>query len=99
MALLQGLSPLPCNSSFADLAEQVIARTTFVFKSGTCRVKFVVDQYSVVSIKACERSRRSRDSPLRMIILHSKQLIPKQRKKYLSNGENLTELAAFLCQK
>ena len=98
MALLQGLSSLSCNSTFAHLADQVFSRATFAFKSGSSRIDFVVDQYPAISIKACERSRRLRSGSLRTAILHSKQSVPKQWKKYLSNGENKTELAIFLCQ-
>ena len=53
---------------------------------------------ATVSIKNCERARRSRYGCFRTTILRSDQPIPRQWNKYLSNGDNKVELAVFLCK-
>ena len=98
MAVLQALPSFPCNSTFACVAERVFSLATIPFQSGSHRVDFVVDQYPAVSIKNCERARRSRYGCVRTTILRSDQPIPRQWNKYLSNGDNKVELAVFLCK-
>lgn len=96
MAVLQALPVLPHGSSFSDLAGEIFLRVTSAFGKGCQRIDFVVDQYPEVSIKGCERQRRARSGSVRTTILNSQQQLPRQWKKYLSNGKNKGELATFL---
>ena len=94
MAVLQSLvSP---KGSFADVAKLVFNITTAAFQMGAQRIDFVVDQYPQVSIKTCERNRRSQQGVLKVLINHRDQPCPLQWKKYLSLDENKVALVSFL---
>jgi hypothetical protein len=79
------------------------AESTFLYlvnlahKWGASRIDFVADRYPQQSIKNAERSKRATQGVQKIHILRKEQNLPKQWKKYLSDGENKESLVAFLC--
>lgn len=75
MAVLQSIPAMSRGSTFADLAFVTqFAQVTSPFKADCPRVDFVTDQYPTVSIKGCERARRSQGGVLRINILQPSSL-------------------------
>ena len=68
---------------FGDLSDYVLKRITF---NGSALIFFITDQYWKVSIKSCERTKRSRSGSIRITAMRLEEKLPKQQKKYLSLG-------------
>ena len=104
MALIQGMNAV--SGTFSDFARSVFSR---LLSSGgkaasvseaPQRIDFVCDQYFDHSIKNAERRRQAQavcSEPLRMMILRPDQETPRQWKRYLSDGQNKTDLLTFEC--
>ena len=66
-----------------DLSDYVLKRITF---NGSALTFFITDQYWKVSVKSCERTKRSRSGSIRITAMRFEEKLPKQQKKYLSLG-------------
>lgn len=93
MAILQSLKPIP--DTFEEPAITVFHRTV-PRTSLARRIDFITDRYPEVSRKNLEMEKRSNEGVVKIKIIGSSQKCPKQWKKYLSSGENKSELAQFL---
>lgn len=93
MAVLQSLKQVP--ETFEELALAVFHHAV-PKRSIARRVDFVTDRYPEISIKHLERSKRASEGVVKVKITGSAQKCPKQWKKYLSSGENKSELCKFL---
>ena len=60
------------------------------------RIDFVGDRYPAHRIKNLEREKRGEGGSFRMKIFGEQQRVPRQWKKFLSNGENKAELTNFI---
>jgi len=91
MAVLHLLKQVP--ETFQELALDVFhhARTSLAR-----RIDFVTDRYPEISIKHLERRKRANEGVVRVKITGSAQKCPRQWKKYLSSGDNKSELSRFL---
>lgn len=93
MAILQSLKQV--RETFEELALAVfhhaVPRTSLAR-----RVDFVTDRYPEVSVKHLERAKRASEGVFKVEISGSSQTCPKQWKKYLSSGDNKSELSRFL---
>ena len=87
MVLLQSLTALP--STFAELADKVLRCLP-----ASTRVDFVTDTYRSDSIKMMERIRRGQSETFLLSGPNTK--VPRDWKKFLSNGENKNQLIEFL---
>ncbi|KAK3745436.1 hypothetical protein QZH41_005085 [Actinostola sp. cb2023] len=88
-ALLQAMVAIP--STFGDLADSVFEQLPKVH-----RVDFVTDSYHPLSIKEVERSRRGTSAP--HLVRGPLTKVPRDWKKFLSNGENKRRLSNFLLE-
>ena len=57
---------------------------------------FVVDQYPTISMKNAERGKRASKETLQVKITQGSQKCPRQCRRFLSLGQNKTQLAHFL---
>ena len=93
MAIVQSLIPIP--DTFEELALKVfhlaVPRSTLAR-----RIDFVTDRYPEISIKSHERKKRASEGVVKIKITGSGQKCPKQWRKYLSSGENKSELVQFI---
>ncbi|KAL8571804.1 hypothetical protein ACOMHN_053962 [Nucella lapillus] len=87
MVLLHSLTALP--STFAELADKVLRCLP-----ASTRVDFVADTYHPDSIKMMERIRRGQSETFLLSGPNTK--VPRDWKKFLSNGENKNQLIEFL---
>ena len=94
MALLQTLKDIP--KTFSDLAVYVLRNVVASLRPGDQRVDFVTDQYPQISIKYVERAKRSQKGVIRVTIQSPDQKCPTQFSKYLSHGQNKSDLVHFL---
>ena len=90
MVLLQQLEKEPLRT-FGDVSRFILKR---ILVANT--VYFVTDQYKPNSIKSLERKKRGSAESIRYTILRRDTVKPSQWSKYLRDGENKTELVAFL---
>ena len=93
MALLQSVVVVP--ETFGSLAQELFDRMSMLAKNAV-RFDFVVDQYPTISIKNAERGKRASKGTLQVKITQGSQKCPRQWQKFLSLGENKTQLAHFL---
>lgn len=96
MALLQQLKDVP--STFGELAIGILKRAiALANQDGSNRVDFVTDTYPEISIKGCERKKRSAQKGFQRIkITGPNQKTPTQFKKFLAAGKNKESLVNFL---
>ncbi|KAL8619062.1 hypothetical protein ACOMHN_020760 [Nucella lapillus] len=87
MVLLHSLTALP--STFAELADKVLRCLP-----ASTRVDFVADTYHPDSIKMMKRIRRGQSETFLLSGPNTK--VPRDWKKFLSNGENKNQLIEFL---
>lgn len=96
MALLQSLKCAP--NLFTELATNVLQMIISTVPNNKPRIDLVMDQYPVISIKNPERMKRAKEGSLKIDIQEGKQKCPTQWKKFLSDGNNKTNVAAFFLQ-
>lgn len=94
MALLQTLKDIP--KTFSAFAVCVLRNVMASLRPGDQRVDFVTDQYPQISIKYVERAKRSQKGVIKVSIQSPDQKCPTQFSKYLSLGQNKTDLVHFL---
>ncbi|XP_065661751.1 uncharacterized protein LOC136084780 [Hydra vulgaris] len=95
MALLQTLQVRV--KTFGELAEYILKEIINLSSCYGCqRVDFVSDRYFNHSIKSLEQVKRVTHGTSIIRILSKLQPIPRQWKKFLSNGKNKEELINFL---
>ena len=61
-------------------------------------IDFVTDRYLETSTKNAKRAKRGSSGPLKIRVKGPGEKCPKQWKKFLSNGENKTNLSEFFLQ-
>ena len=94
MAFIHQIHTMP--STFGQLADRRLQDLMHMAIQCIClRVDLVCDQYTVQSIKNCERQRRAMGGTQVIHITRSDQKTPKQFKKYLANGRNKEFLIEF----
>ena len=94
MVLVQQLGTVIL-STFSDVSEYLLKRITY--NQSSKYLYFVTDMYKENSIKEYKRKRRGVvGGSLRMSIQRRDQKRPSQWQKYLTSGENKTELIQFL---
>ena len=95
MAILQTMKVT--SSTFGELAHDLLIK---IIKMATLsrskRIDFVSDRYPAHSIKNLEREKRSEGGSFLVKIYGEQQRVPRQWKKFLSNGKNKEELIKFL---
>ena len=98
MAFIQQMQNIP--STFGQLAKKILVDIMrLANKNGCSRIDFVCDCYPEVSIKNCDRVRRTSSSGSQVIqIAKWEQKTPRQYKKFLASGENKEHLIQFLFQ-
>lgn len=95
MALLQTLQVKI--KSFGELAEDILKQIIILSNTYGCqRVDFIGDRYPNPSIKDLERAKRAIGGTALIRIVNERQPVPRQWKKFLSNGENKEEIMKFL---
>lgn len=97
MALIQTTKNIPQN--FGSLVEIILKRILALASSSkSTRVDFVCDTYPDISIKNIERSNRAGEGSTLIRILGPHQKVPRQFKKFLSNGKNKDAFVEFFFQ-
>ena len=96
MALLQSVVMVP--ETFGDLAQELFDTMSMLAKKAV-RFDSVVDRYPKMSIKNAERDKRATKGSLQVKITNGSQKCPRQWRKFLSLGENKTQLTHFFIQK
>ena len=95
MALLQTVQPE--FQTFGQLSYKILDQIITLSKSFNCvRVDFIADRYPNPSIKDLERAKRASGGSQIIRIFNGPQHVPRQWKKFMSNGENKEELMKFL---
>ena len=95
MAILQ--TTKITSRTFGELAHDLLVKIVkMATSSRSQRIDFVGDRYPAHSIKNLEREKRGEGGSFRMKIFGEQQRLPRQWKKFLSNGENKEELMNFL---
>lgn len=95
MAILQQIQNIP--NTFGELAIDVIKYIVNLSINYKCKnVHFVTDNYPSISIKNSERERRSDGNGAVINIRSPCQKLPKQFKKFLTNGQNKEALIHFI---
>ncbi|KAJ8049553.1 hypothetical protein HOLleu_02339 [Holothuria leucospilota] len=97
MALIQQLdiNKLPGERTFHNLALVILRRLVSRANANKSKeIHFVTDTYREISIKNAEREKRAAGGS-QLMRIHG-QPLPKQWKKFLSNGENKKSLIEFL---
>ena len=90
IALIRVATKLP------DTFEQLAFKLLSVLPKGFRRVDLVADSYFTVTIKGAERNKRGKGA--KITIKSPKSKIPREFKKFLSNGENKTRMIEVLFQ-
>ena len=97
MSILQTMKVT--SNTFGELAHDLLMR---IIKMATLsrskRVDFVGDRYPAHSIKNLEQEKRSEGGSFLVKIYGKQQHVPRQWKKFLSNGKNKEELMKFLLE-
>eukprot|EP00794_Sanderia_malayensis_P000765 gene765-55_t len=97
MAIIQTMKNVPETfGSFADSLFQTIISLAAACNSS--RVDFVVDTYPDISIENLERNKRAAGGATVIKIMGPNQKVPRQFKKFLSNGKNKESLIEFFFQ-
>ena len=92
MAVFQTMKPV--KETFGSLSTKVLHQIVLI--AGRFRIDFVGDRYPPVSIKAVERCKRADSGSQASQIINEDQPVPKQWKKFLSNGDNKENLMVFI---
>ena len=95
MATLQAMKVT--SSTFGELAHDLLMKIIrMATSSRSKRIDFVADRYPALSIKNLEREKRGKDGSFLVKIYGDQQRVPRQWKKFLSNGKNKEEFMKFL---
>jgi len=100
MALLQMIKKCDAKT-FKDLSDTMLHSALKPIRDGMCnQVDVVFDRYDDEehSIKAGERTRRQQVQGMKIVISKPSQPIPKQLNKFLQDGSNKAQLAAFISE-
>jgi len=94
MAVLQSLKQVPetFQKLSLDVFHHAVPRTSLAAR----RIDFVTDRYPEISIMHLEKRKRANEGVVRVKITGIAQRCPRQWKKYLSSGDNKSELSRFL---
>ncbi len=97
MAIIQTMKNVP--ETFGLFAESLFQSIiSLADTSNSSRVDFIVDTYPDISIKNLERNRRAAGGSAVIKIMGPTQKVPRQFKKFLSNGKNKEFLIEFFFQ-
>ena len=85
--------------TFGEFADSLLSNLiTLSQKYNSTRLDFVVDRYSLLSVKNKERQRRGEKGVQKVYIFGKHRSVPKQWKKFSSCGKNKESLLSFLCE-